>query len=50
MTFSNFSDSTWKFVRDPNFAILKSEAFKTVEQIFNLYKLHDPHIYDTNNN
>lgn len=48
MALSNFSDPL-KYLYEPNSAILKSGAFKTVGNRFNLYKLHDhSHLYTNN--
>ena len=45
---SNFSDPL-EYLYEPNSAILKSGAFKTVGDKFNMYKLHDhSHLYTQN--
>jgi len=45
MALSDFSDSQ-EFLYEPNSAILKSGAFKTIGNTFNLYKIHEhSHLY-----
>src|SRR5690606_36400004 len=48
LALSNYSDPL-EYIYEPNTAILKSGAFKTLGDTFNMYKLHNhSHLYTNN--